>query len=97
MMPTLDYRASLITESERVRLADCETRIEKGMRTVFDVGMALLEIRDSRLYREHYATFEDYVGDKWRIKRQRAYQLMEAAGVSLNLSQICDNGLLEFG
>ena len=49
-------------------------------------GNALLEIRDSRLYRTSHGTFEDYCGEKWQIERRRAYQLMDAAQVVGNLN-----------
>jgi hypothetical protein len=55
-----------------------------------EVGAALLTIRDSRLYRQNYATFEDYCRERWGIKHSRAYQLMDAAGVMRNLSTIVE-------
>lgn len=49
-----------------------------------------LKMRDKRLYRVTYGTFEDYCEQRWGMKRQRAYQLMEAAQVNGNLSKIFD-------
>ncbi len=43
--------------------------------------MALVEIRDSRLYRESYATFEEYCRDRWEIHRRHAYRLIDSATV----------------
>jgi hypothetical protein len=34
--------------------------IDGGIKTFIEVGSALLEIRDDRLYRESYGTFDDY-------------------------------------
>lgn len=62
-------------------LADCELRIERGLKSFIDVGEALSTIRDSRLYRRSHATFEDYCAERWNLKRQRAYELMNAAAV----------------
>jgi len=62
-------------------LADCELRIERGLKSFVDVGEALATIRDSRLYRRTHATFEDYCAERWNLKRQRAYELMNAAAV----------------
>ena len=42
-------------------------------------GNALLEIRDSRLYRTSYGTFEDYCRDRWSFNSSRARQLIAAA------------------
>jgi hypothetical protein len=41
--------------------------------------LALAEIRDNRLYRAEYKTFEEYCKSKWGWKRQRAYELIDAA------------------
>ena len=49
-------------------------------------------IRDDRLYREDYATFEDYCRDRWDISRPRAYQFIDSAQVSENLSTMVDKG-----
>ncbi len=62
-------------------LAELEARIEHGLDTFVDVGLALLEIRDRRLYRESHATFEDYCRERWAFTRRRANQLIGAAGV----------------
>lgn len=80
----------LITLDERSRLYQLEETIRQGLNTFVDVGNALLEIRDKRLYRQEYSTFEEYCREQWNIKRQRAYELMGAADVVKNLSEISD-------
>jgi hypothetical protein len=75
-----------ITSSERDRLADLEQAIRSGFRAFIEVGTALLEIRDNRLYRESHPTFEAYCLDVWGLKQSRAYQLLEAAKVAGNLA-----------
>ncbi|MCA9368524.1 hypothetical protein KC887_09845, partial [Candidatus Kaiserbacteria bacterium] len=54
----------------------------------YEVGTALLHIKDHRLYREDYASFEDYCRDRWNFGRHRGYQLMNAATVADNLLTI---------
>ena len=71
-------------------LADCEVIIQRGLNTFIDVGNALLEIRDNRLYKDCHATFEDYCKERWDFTRQHAYRLMEAAEVAGNLSPMGD-------
>jgi phage N-6-adenine-methyltransferase len=73
-----------VLEHRRGRsLRECESVIEQGLETFRDVGTALLEIRDNRLYRETgYATFAQYCRERWGFSRQRGYQLMSAAQVS---------------
>jgi len=75
---------------EMDKLERCETIIENGLRTFVDVGTALLEIRDERLYRKDYGTFEDYCRERWNMERANAYRLIESSKVILNLSPTGD-------
>src|SRR5687768_13205628 len=74
-----------LTKAESKRLKDCEDVIERGLNTFYEVGTALAEIRDSRLYRIKYATFEDYCQEKWGMSRRRGYELIAAAAVVENV------------
>ncbi len=74
-----------LTVTEQTRLTELETVIERGLTTFVDVGLALLEIRDSRLYRLSHSTFEGYCQQRWGIARRTAYQLMDAAEVVENV------------
>lgn len=80
----------LLTATEGEALAELEEVIERGLTTFVDVGNALLSIRDERLYRAEYATFEDYCRERWGLSQPRAYQLMDAAGV---VSTMVESGL----
>jgi hypothetical protein len=67
---------------ETVRLVELEQTIERGLQTFIEVGEALREIRDSRLYLERYDTFEDYLRERWSgMSRSRAHRLIDAADV----------------
>ena len=57
-------------------------------------GNALLEIRDSRLYRTSYGTFEDYCQEKWSFNSSRARQLIAAAETVANLESVTTVTLL---
>ena len=61
------------------RLAEAESAIERGLATFWEVGASLLQIRDERLYRADFDTFEDYCQQRWNMTRRRANQLVEAA------------------
>jgi hypothetical protein len=65
--------------------------IAKGLQTFVEVGNALLEIRDSRLYRAEFGTFEDYCRQRWQMSYRRAAQLMDAAQVVQNLNNCSEN------
>ena len=74
-----------LTITENQTLENLESVIERGLNTFVDVGEALLTIRDERLYRSEYPTFEAYCNKRWGIKERRAYQLMDAAKVIDNI------------
>lgn len=63
------------------RLADLEVIIERGKSAFVEVGEALIEIRESRLYRAEYSTFEAYCQGRWGFAGRTARQLMDAAEV----------------
>jgi len=77
-------------EIEAADLVRYETVIERGLTTFYDVGEALLAIRDQRLYRAEHPTFEAYCRERWGIARQRAYELIDAAEIFNDLSGIAD-------
>jgi len=83
-----DNRASL-SVTEAARLAELEPIIQRGMTNFVEVGNALLEISDRRLYRATHSTFQEYVADRWKITARRAYQLCEAAEVVNALPEEC--------
>ncbi len=70
-----------LSATERDHLAAAESVIERGLKTFVEVGQALIEIRDRRLYRTGHATFEEYCEQRWQISARRAYQLLDAAQV----------------
>lgn len=77
-----------LSTTEVERLAVLETTIEKGLQTFIEVGNALMEIRDGRLYRARFGTFDEYCRDRWNIDRTYAHRLMDAAQVVNNLLPI---------
>jgi hypothetical protein len=79
-----------LTTMEHAALTSYEDTIQRGLATFFAVGNALAAIRDSRLYRADYASFESYCQARWNMSRPRAYQMIDAAEVVNNLSTIVD-------
>jgi hypothetical protein len=74
--------------AERDRLRACESVIEGGLRTFTEVGAALLEVRDTRFYRESHGAFEEYCRERWGFARHYANRLIGAAEVVGNLVPI---------
>ena len=79
-----------LNKEERENLRRCERIVEQGLTTFTEVGNALLEIRDKRLYRETHRSFGAYLRERWQLKRSRAHQLIDAAKVAANLSTTVD-------
>lgn len=74
-----------LTTTERQILREHEVVIERGFKVFVEVGNALMEIREHRLYRADYDTFEEYCRDRWGMSRRHANRLVEAAEVANNL------------
>ena len=81
-----------ITLAEQVELTQYEDTIQEGLKSFVEVGSALAAIRDKRLYRADYDTFEAYCADKWQIGRAHAYRLMDASDVVRNVSNWRQDG-----
>ena len=65
-----------------------EDTIAAGLQMFVAVGQALLTIRDQRLYRQDYATFEDYCRERWGLTHRHANRLIQAAEVVENVGPI---------
>jgi hypothetical protein len=79
-----------LTDAEYARLETLETTISKGMDTFVEVGSALAEIRDSRLYRQYHRSFDAYCRDQWDLGKSQAYRLITASEVVGDLSRARD-------
>ncbi len=75
-----------LTVIERNNLVELESVIQKNLTAFYEVGFALMQIRDNRLYREIYGTFEEYCKEKWGFTKSRANQLISASEVADNLT-----------
>ena len=77
-----------LTRTELSRMGQLEEAIRHSMQSFADVGLAFMEIRDNRLYRDSHGTFEAYCVAKWGIKRNQANKTIAAAMVVANLGTI---------
>lgn len=68
-----------LTPTEISTLSKHEATIKKGQKTFLDVGHALAEIRDDRLYRTKYLNFDEYCKAKWGFSGTHAYRKIAAA------------------
>lgn len=65
----------------RKNLKELEAVIEKGLEEFHRVGLALLEIRERKLYEPDFETFNDYCKVKWNISGSMGYHLTASADV----------------
>ncbi len=70
----------IITQPEEIaRRTELEEIIQAGQKTFVEVGNALTEICDARLYRWTHRTFKEYCEQKWGMGKSQSYRIMEAA------------------
>ena len=80
-LPVINQDTGPLSADESGVLEYYERIIETGVKTFVEVGHALTVIRDQRLYREHYATFDAYVRKRWDLERTYAHRIIEASEV----------------
>ena len=78
-------KAEKLSPQEQYDFQRAEQVIRTNLKAFMEVGGALVKIRDSRLYRESHATFEQYCKDKWGFSRNYANKMIAAAAVVDNL------------
>lgn len=76
---------NLLSVIEKSELSQLEATIEKHLSAFYEVGFALMQIRDNRYYRETHGTFEEYCKERWGFERNYANKLIRASEVKDNL------------
>lgn len=69
------------------RLAELEEIIERGMSTFFEVGSALKEIIDGKLWEPNYNDFEDFCYRRFGFHKRTGYSLVTASNVFRDVSE----------
>ncbi len=77
-----------MTEDEQRALSEHETIIAEGLQSSHIIGEALQAIRDQRLYRDKYQTFEQYCHERWGMSKTYAKRQIQAAAVVDDLASI---------
>ena len=69
-------------------LEQLEGVIERGLSTFYEVGRALMRIRDEQLYEKvrGIATFESYCSERWGMSRMHAHRLIDSCMVVDNVT-----------
>ena len=78
----------ILNIDESHELERCEVVIKQGLQTFIEVGQALMTIKEKRLYRISFKTFEDYCLEKWAITKTQANRLIQASETIISLTPI---------
>jgi len=78
----------ILNIEESHELERCEVVIKQGLKTFIEVGEALFIIRDKRLYRNEFNTFEDYCQQKWSLGKRYVNYMIAASESITNLGTI---------
>jgi hypothetical protein len=73
---------------ERGAFQYAESQIEEGLQSFVQIGTALKQIQENKLYRAEYSTFEEYLETRWGMSREQGYRNINAATVAQNLLPI---------
>ena len=77
-----------LSQAETDRLQQLETVIHRGKQAFIEVGVALMEVRESRLYRSEFNTFEEYCSGKWGFNRNFANKMIVSSDLARDLGTI---------
>lgn len=83
LVPVEVNEGELTLEEKRDRL-HLEKKVERAF---YEAGIALMELRDRKLYRSTHKTFEEYCRERFGYNRSRSYQFIDAATVVDNLQK----------
>lgn len=73
--------AQPLTDGEREQLAFHEARVSHNLEAFWLVAASLLAIKDRKLYRESFDTFEDYCEDRWHFSARYARYIIRAKSI----------------
>jgi|GEM_PF-3599906 hypothetical protein len=82
-----------LSAEELKTLTDCETAIDRNQDAFRETALALCIIRDQRLYREKFKTFEGYCRTRHGFGRKQGYRLAAAGQLLAEMGPIGDTAL----
>ena len=77
----------VLSRQEQQELAALESTIQRNLSSFYEMGIALMTIRDKRLYRDGFDTFEHYCRERWQFARNYANKLIASSQVIENLNK----------
>jgi len=80
-----------LTPEQEDRFQELEEQIAENLLSSFKLAAALAQIRDDKLYRDLYDTFEEYCKKRWEYSRSYCARLADMHGVLTDLKEYEDN------
>ncbi len=77
----------------RTDLVDLERTIEQGLVSYREVGGALKTIRDRRLYKADFGTWDHYCRRRWRISGVHGHRLIAASQITQRMLPMGNNSI----
>ena len=75
-------KTTKLTQTEKSELKQQELIIDDGLKSFVSVGNALCVIKDKKLYREEFNSFDEYVKERWQIRKDYAYKLIAGSEIA---------------
>lgn len=79
-----------LTVIEKAKLENLEMVVEQNIGSALKAALALRTIRDEKLYREAYLSFDEYTQTRFGFQRAHAYRLIQYADVTDVVSPVGD-------
>jgi hypothetical protein len=93
-MLDVDSLSPRLSAQQKARLCELERVVEGTLNSFLECGRALLQIRDEKLYTEHYRSFEDYCIRRWGLTGHRGRELIRSTLVAETLLRDADDAPL---
>jgi hypothetical protein len=77
-----DLAVSVEPTETKPTLDELEAQVQSGLEHFATAGRALAAIRSRKLYKPHFATFEDYLLARWKMTVDYGMKLVTAAAVA---------------
>jgi len=71
----------ILQENTNNMLQQCEEAIQRGLNGFLVAGVALARIKQEKLYKDRYRSYEEYCKKRWNITPQHDNRLIKAARV----------------
>jgi hypothetical protein len=81
--PSEESAESRLTAEKRERYVQCKSKIKEGL---LQAAQALEEVRNDRLYREEYPSFEEFARSEYGLGKAQAYRTISGAKIVRELS-----------